>query len=361
MSNSTLGKVDVARFARAHGLTAEDTDLVVFLVEHHLTMSAVAQKQDLADPDVVRRFAEIVTTERRLVGLYLLTVADIRGTSPKVWNAWKGKLLEDLYRSTRRILRGGAVDLDQDVQAKQAEALRLLRLYALSDGAKDALWSELDIAYFLRHDSNEIAWQTRNLHYRVKSDTPVVKARLSRIGEGVQVMIYCADQHALFARICGYFESIQFNIVDAKIHTTRHGYALDTFQILAADRDQDYRSSIAQIEHELAEVLKQKGALGATGQKRLSRQLRHFPIQPEVSIRPDDKGQFHVLSVTAGDRPGLLYGIAKILSQYDLSLHTAKIATLGERAEDVFLIGGASLNRPKVVIELETDLLAAMA
>jgi [protein-PII] uridylyltransferase len=359
--HSTLGKVDAIRFARAHGLPAENADLVGFLVEHHLTMSAVAQKQDLADPDVVRRFAEVVGTERRLIALYLLTVADIRGTSPKVWNAWKGKLLEDLFRYARRILRGAAVDLEQDVQAKQAEALRLLRLYALSDTAKDALWAELDVAYFLRHDASEIAWQTRTLHYRFKSDVPVVKARLSSVGEGVQVMIYCPDQPELFARICGYFESIQFNIVDAKIHTTRHGYALDTFQILAAGHDPDYRSSIARIEHELAELLTKKNPLPVAGQKRLSRQLRHFPIQPEVSIRPDDKGQFHVLSVTAGDRPGLLYGIAKVLSRYDVNLHTAKITTLGERAEDVFLIGGNSLNRPRVVVDLETDLLAAMA
>ncbi|MFN0303940.1 MAG: [protein-PII] uridylyltransferase [Burkholderiales bacterium] len=359
--HSVLGKVDALQFARLHDLAAEDRELLDFLVERHLTMSAVAQKQDLADPGVIRRFAEVVKTERRLVALYLLTVADIRGTSPKVWNAWKAKLLEDLFRYARRILRGASVDLDQDVQAKRAEALRLLRLYALSDGAKDALWSELDVAYFLRHDPNEIAWQTRNLHYRVNTTDPVVKARLSRVGEGVQVMIYCPDQQELFARICGYFEGIQFNIVDAKVHTTKHGYAFDTFQLLAADGGQDYRSSIAQIEHELADVLKQKGALGVPGQKRLSRQLRHFPILPEVSIRPDDKGQFHVLSVTAGDRPGLLYGIAKVLSRYELNLHTAKIATLGERAEDVFVIGGATLNRPRVVIQLETDLLAAMA
>ena len=359
--HSTLGKADAMRFSRAHGLSPEDAELVVFLVEHHLTMSSIAQKQDLADPDVVRRFAEIVLTERRLIGLYLLTVADIRGTSPKVWNAWKGKLLEDLFRYARRVLRGAAVDLDQYVQAKQAEALRLLRLYALSDAAKDALWSELDVGYFLRHDANEIAWQTRTLHYRVNAGIPIVKARLSRVGEGVQVMIYCPDQHELFARICGYFESIQYNIVDAKVHTTKHGYALDTFQILAADSGQDYRSSIARIEHELAAVLNERATLGESGKRRLSRQLRHFPITPEVSIRPDDKGQFHVLSVTAGDRPGLLYGIAKVLSKYDVSLHMAKIATLGERAEDVFLIGGTALNRPRVVIQLETDLLAAMA
>src|SRR5215467_15631104 len=149
------------------------------VVAQHLTMSAVAQKKDLSDQEVIRAFAATVKTERNLVALYLLTVADIRGTSPKVWNAWKGKLLEDLFRLTRRVLRGDAVGYDQDVQAKQAEALRLLRLYALSDEACQSLWRELDVAYFLRHEPQEIAWQTRTLHYRVGTDKPVVKTRLS--------------------------------------------------------------------------------------------------------------------------------------------------------------------------------------
>ena len=167
--HSLLGASDVRRFGRNHGLAAEDIDLVAFLVTNHLTMSAVAQKQDISDPDVVKSFAAAVGTERRLVALYLLTVADVRGTSPKVWNAWKAKLLEDLFRSARHLLTGGVLKLDSAVADTQAEALRLLRLYALSDTVKDRFWSQLDTAYFLRHDPQEIAWQTRNLHYRVDS------------------------------------------------------------------------------------------------------------------------------------------------------------------------------------------------
>ena len=231
--HSELGKLDARRFCRMHGLPEDETAFVEFLVEHHLTMSAFAQKRDLADPEVIHQFAGIVQDERRLVALYLLTVADIRGTSPRVWNAWKGKLLEDLFHATRRVLRGASVGFDQDVQAKQAEALRLLRLYALSQKAGEALWRELDVAYFLRHEPQEIAWQTRTLHYRVATDKPVVKGRLSPIGEGLQVMIYARDEPDLFARMCGYFESINYSIVDAKIHTTRHGYALDTFSCSA--------------------------------------------------------------------------------------------------------------------------------
>ncbi len=358
--HSRLGRIDALHFCRAHDVAEEDAALVAFLVEHHLTMSAVAQKRDLADPAVIAEFARIVCSERRLVALYLLTVADIRGTSPSVWNAWKGKLLEDLLRGTRRLLRGDGVGFEQDVQAKQAEALRLLRLYALSDQVGDALWRELDLAYFLRHEPQEIAWQTRHLHYRVTPVAPVVKARLSPIGEGFQVMIYCRDQPELFARICGYFGQTGYNIVDAKIHTTKHGYALDTFLVLAAPGAPGHRETISLIEHELAERLARQSPLPPPVRGRISRELKHFPVTPEVHIRPDEKGPYYVLSVTAGDRPGLLYAIARVLSEYRISLHTAKIVTLGERAEDVFVVTGDALASERTMLQLENDLVAVL-
>jgi [protein-PII] uridylyltransferase len=355
--HSKLGRVDARRFCQQHGIAREDARLVEFLVEHHLTMSAVAQKQDLSDPDTIRAFAGMVKTERRLIALYLLTVADVRGTSPKVWNAWKAKLLEDLFRATRRLLQGGKVSTEQGIQETQAEALRLLRLYGLSDKVQETFWKELDVVYFLRHDAQDIAWQTRNLHYRVSPDKAVVKGRLSPIGEGLEVMVYVKDQKDLFARICGFFGEINFNIVDAKIHTTRHGYALDTFLLMGPGKTPHYREMIDLIEFELARRIELQDALPSPAKARLSRQLRHFPISPEVQIRPDEKGQYHLLSITAGDRPGLLYGIARILGKYEVDLHTARINTLGERAEDVFLVGGAALGNPRTVLLLEQDLL----
>src|SRR3989440_3440 len=358
--HSQLGRIEARRFCREHGLAAEDTQLVEFLVEHHLTMSSVAQKQDLSDPEVLRRFAEVVGSERRLVALYLLTVADIRGTSPKVWNAWKGKLLEDLFRATQHLLKGGKIEADQYIQRKQDEAKRLLRLYGLSDTVQDALWRHFDVPYFLRHDAQEIAWHTRLLHHRESADKPVVKARLSPAGEGLQVMIYVIDQRDLFARISGYFGSIGFSILDAKIYTTRHQYALDTFQVMDVGSVPHPRDMIAQIESELAEWLANQVPLPQPVRGRVSRRVKHFPIAPEVRIVPDEKGQYHSLSITAGDRPGLLYAIALVLSRYGVSLHTAKIATLGERAEDVFVVSGSALANAKTVLQLETDLLKAL-
>ena len=363
--HSLLGRADARSFCRQHGIAREDTELVVFLVEHHLTMSAVAQKQDLSDPDTILRFAGIVRDERRLIALYLLTIADIRGTSPKVWNAWKGKLLEDLFRATRRLLgnqkSGGTFSFDADLQEKQTEALRILALYGFSEHAHQALWAQLDMAYFLRHDAKEIAWQTRALVARMNATVPVVKARFSPIGEGLEVMVYVKDQPDLFARMCGFFDRLSLNILDAKIHTTKNGYALDTF--LALDAGGSYAAAHDQpelVERDLLLALATAGPLKEPITGRISRQARHFAIEPAVNIRPDEKGQRYILSVTAGDRPGLLYRIAMILSRHGVNLLTAKITTLGERAEDVFLIDGGSLSNPKSVLAIETDLIEAL-
>src|SRR3954469_14865110 len=354
--HSHLGLRDVRGFARRHGLAADDRELVEFLVENHLGMSQVSQKQDVYDPEVVQAFADKVKTERRLVALYLLTVADVRGTSPKVWNAWKGKLLEDLFRATRRVLTGEPLARDAALAEKQAEAARLLRLYALSDGVKDKLWAQLDIAYFLRHDAQEIAWHTRNLHYRVDGEQPVVKARLAPFGEGLQVMIYTRDREALFARICGYFDRAGFNIAEAKVHTTRNGYALDTFVVMGEGRDAHYQDRIAMIESQLADEALAEAPLAPPRGGRLSRRVRHFPISPAVDVRPDERGAYHVLTIVAADRPGLLYGIARTLARYRIHMQTARINTLGDRAEDVFLLTGEALANSKVVLQLEQEL-----
>ena len=356
--HSGLGKVDALRFCRTHGLAQQDAELVAWLVENHLVMSATAQKQDLADPDVIRRFADRSGDERHLVALYLLTVADIRGTSPKVWNAWKAKLLEDLFHLAQRLLAGHRVSLDNSLEARQEQALAKLRLYALSEQAQKKFWAQLDTSYFLHHDPQEIAWHTRLLYYRVNTRLPVVKARLSPAGEGLQVMVYVPDQKELFARICSFFENISYDIHEAKIYTTHHGYALDSFQVHDPNSKRpQYRDLISYIEYELGERLLHQKPLPPLTKPRLSRQLRHFPITPEVNIQPDDKGTYHVLFVIAGDRPGLLSRVARVLAAYDINLHTAKINTLGSRAEDVFLISGAALRDTKQVVRLEGDLL----
>lgn len=357
--HSVLGKPDAYRFCKLHGLSATDCDLVAWLVEQHLVMSATAQKQDLADPEVIQSFARRAGDERRLVALYLLTVADIRGTSPKVWNAWKGKLLEDLFNASRRLLSANPGEQRQDgQQARQEQAMATLRLYAIPEKEFQAFWKQLDTAYFLRHEPQEIAWHTRHLYNRITTPDPVVRARLSPTGEGLQVMVYVADQKELFSRICGFFESISFDIHEARIHTTRHGYALDSFQIQdTSGRQAEYRDLISYIEYELTDRLSRKMPLPPLSKPRISRQLRHFPITPEVSLQADERGEFRMLSIVAGDRPGLLSRISRTLTAFDINLHAAKINTLGSRAEDTFMVSGNTLNNPKTTVRFESELL----
>jgi len=358
--HSKLGMADARQFCEEHGLTEENTELVVFLVEHHLTMSQVAQKQDLSEPEVILQFARTVKDERHLTALYLLTVADIRGTSPKVWNAWKGKLLEDLYRMSLRVLGGETPSADRELKNTQEEALKTLRLYGLPANAHEAFWRELDVAYFLRLEASDIAWQTRSFHDKTDSTVPLVKCRLAPIGEGVQVAVYTPDQPDLFARICSYFDEKNFSILDAKIHTTKKNYALDAFLISAPVFAKNYRDIINLIEHELAQLLLSNAPLPSPVKGRLSRLSRTFPINPSVDLRPDERGQYYLLSISANDRNGLLYTISNVLAKYKINLHTAKIMTLGERVEDVFLVDGAALNQPRNQIMLETDLLTAL-
>ncbi|MDY7578688.1 [protein-PII] uridylyltransferase [Herbaspirillum sp. RTI4] len=358
--HSQLGIADARQFCQQHEISPENTELIEFLVQHHLSMSQVAQKRDLSDPDVIAQFAASVKDERHLTALYLLTVADIRGTSPKVWNAWKGKLLEDLYRMTLRVLGGEAPSADRELKNRQQEAIKTLRLYGMDSDAHEAFWQSLDLSYFLRHDASEIAWQTRSFFDKIDSPIPLVKCRLAPIGEGVQVAVYVKDKNDLFARICSYFDEKSFSILDAKIHTTKHAYALDSFLISAPMFAHNYRDIINLIEHELAELLSSEQALPSPSRGRLSRQSRTFPLVPTVNLRPDERGQYYLLSISANDRNGLLYSVSSILAKYQINLHTAKIMTLGERVEDVFLVDGQALNNPRNQIQLETELLQAL-
>jgi [protein-PII] uridylyltransferase len=359
--HSELGAVEVRRFCRQHGVVREDAQLIEFLVKEHLTMSRVAQKSDLSDPDVIAAFARQVGNERNLTALYLLTVADIRGTSPKVWNAWKGKLLEDLYRYTLRTLGGHVPSPDAEVEAHKREALIQLALHSLPHEGHKKLWDTLDVSYFMRHDADDIAWHTRQVARFVGTDKPIVRARRSPVGEGLQVLVYTRDQADLFARICGYFDHGGFSILDARIHTARNGYALDTFQVVTPALTDHYRELTSMVEVELARAIAEGGPLPAPSRGRVSRRVKSFPITPRVTLKPDEKAQRWLLGISASDQPGLLYKVARVLAQHQLNLQLAKVNTLGERVDDVFLIDGAQLQHNRTQLEIETELLGVLA
>ncbi len=359
--HSQIGAMEVRRFCRHHGVDREDAKLIEFLVSEHLGMSRIAQKEDLSDPDVIAAFARRVGNERYLTALYLLTVADIRGTSPKVWNAWKGKLLEDLYRATLRTLGGRAPDAAAEIEARKREALVLLALNALPFEAHKALWATLDVSYFMRHEAADIAWHTRHLSRHVGAAHPMVRARQSLAGDGLQVMVYAPDQADLFARICGYFDRAGFSILDARVHTTNDGHALDTFQVVASTLPGHYRELTYMVENDLVRAIETGGPLPDPAAKRVSRRVKSFPVAPRVTLRPDEKAQRWLLAISASDRAGLLYLVARILARHQLSVQLAKVSTLGERVEDTFLIQGPELQNNARQIEIETELLQALS
>ena len=244
-----------------------------------------------------------------------------------------------------------------------------LGLYALPFEAHKALWDTLDVGYFMRHDAGEVAWHTRHVSRHlagldgsdVKADSPLVRTRLSPMGEGLQVMVYTPDQPDLFARICGYFDQAGFSILDARIHTTRDQRALDTFQVVSAMLPEHHRELMAMIESDLQTTLEQAGPLPAPSRGRVSRRVKSFPITPRVSLAPDEKAQRWLLSISASDRVGLLYNVAQVLARHQINLQLAKISTLGERVEDTFLVDGAQLQQNKRQIEIETELLEVLA
>ncbi len=355
--HSSLGTVDAKHFCKLHGLAKVETNLVAWLVESHLKMSSTAQKTDLSDPAVIEQFAQFVKTENRLTALYLLTVADIRGTSPAVWNAWKARLLESLFYATKRVLNEETFSVQQTIALRQQEAAEKLAKYGLQAKSYQALWDNVGSTYFVRFESDEIAWQSRLLTPHVHTDKPIVRARLSPSGDGIQVMIYTPDQDDLFARICNFFDRMACNIVQAKIYTTNHGFALNNFIVLdQSGRSVSYSGLLKFIETELTEKITSTNTLEAPLQGRVSRQVKHMSFATQVNILAEASSHMHTLELITADRPGLLAKVAFIFLQLDVDLHNAKINTLGNRAEDSFLI---SAKHEKQLNSAQIDALSA--
>ncbi len=337
--HSTLGTLDATKFCKLHGLPKADSVLVAWLVEAHLKMSSTAQKSDLSDPVVIESFAAFVQNERRLVALYLLTVADIRGTSPAVWNAWKAKLLESLFYAAKHALAHHTLPAQEAIAARRLDAAKKLNKFGLQAHSYEPLWAQFGLSYFTRHESDEIAWHSRLLTPHLNTTTPIVRARLSPNGDGIQAMIYTKDQNDLFARICNFFDRMGYGIVEAKIFTTDHAYALDSFIVLdQSGKSVSYSGLLKFIEVELTQKLTENSLLEAPLQGRISRQVKHMPIQTQISITKEVDNKYHRLDIVANDRPGLLAMLARTFLIHEIELHNAKINTLGNRAEDTFLI-----------------------
>jgi [protein-PII] uridylyltransferase len=347
--HSELGAVDAEAFCRDHGLSSVQTGLVSWLVRHHLLMSMTAQRRDLSDPAVIHEFARTVSSVSHLNHLYLLTVADIRATNPTLWNSWKDNLLRELYHKTVQALWRGLdnpIDKDERIAEVQHHARRQLAAWALDVERIDTLWADLGDAYFLRHNADEIVWHTRGLLEHGERDDALILLRRETQRGSTELFISRPDHRYRFALVTTVLDRLGLSIVDARVLTSRSGRALDTYLILEASGEpitDDYR--IADIRAGLEDALADPERLPDQPARRTPRRMRHFDVPLVVEAEDEPEHGMTAVEVTASDQPGLLSKIARAFLAVGVRVHSARVATIGERVDDVFFITDSD-NRP---------------
>ena len=347
--HSEAGADEAMAFCRHHSMSDYDTRLVAWLVENHLVMSMTAQRQDIDDPEVIEKFAGIVGDTEHLDYLYLLTVADIRGTNPALWTSWKGALLMDLYHGARRALLrglGSPLDVASHIANIQEQALSLLGQGSDDERRARDFWIGLDSDYFLLHSPDEIAWHSRVISEASGHDLPLISVREQTRRGSTELFIYAKDEDHLFAITTKTLDQLGLNIVDARIVTTAAGHTLDTYVVLDEQGraiNDTYR--IRQITTTLRSALSTPYDAALRVTRRPARQLKHFHIPTQVTFTADERNQHTVMEVIATDRPGLLSQVGQAMVECGVRLKNAKIATFGARVEDVFFITDEN-NRP---------------
>ena len=337
--HSELGAVDARAFCQAHGLSEGDTELVAWLVEQHLRMSVTAQKQDISDPEVIHRFATVVGSRERLDYLYLLTCADIAGTSPKLWNAWKDRLLADLYFAGRRALREGLehpAPREDRLREARDSTRALLHVQGLDDTTIDRQFAGMPDESFLRFRPEQLAWQATSLTEVEIGGTLVKARRAAPDNDALEVFVYSPDRDGLFAAIVLTLDRKGYGIHRARVLDAPNAAIFDTFEVLPADSfaDGEPERLAAALRDALAGDLQRL----RPSRRVVPRQLRHFRFAPRIDFNESAGGRRTRLSLVAPDRPGLLADVAQVLRSQHLRVHDARIATFGERAEDQFQI-----------------------
>ncbi len=334
--HSVLGAADAQAFCMRLGLPDGDIERVVWLVRWHLLMSTTAQRQDITDPDVVHRFAEHVGDREHLGQLYLLTVADIIGTSPRLWNAWKDRLLSDLYTATRYALRSD-VELPRDADARVREcrehALALLRAAGHAEADVIGLWEDFPQLSFLRHRPEQIAWQSAAM-LQAGDGVPLVAVHLLSARGSTELFVRARDRDGLFATVTAVLDRLRFSVMEARILGSPTGMALDTFLLLETDTQQPAGAARAQeLQERLQRALEQSAGV-QPGKRSMSRHQKYFQVVPRVTFHT--MGGRTRMALTATDRPGLLAAVAQVMVHAEVRVHDARIATFGERVEDFF-------------------------
>ncbi len=343
--HSILGESDAYEFCISHNLSEYDARLVGWLVLQHLRMSHFSQRRDISDPDVIKEFAEIVGDIEHLDNLYLLTLADIRGTSPKVWNAWKGQLLLELYKATRQALRQGLaqpIDANEHVKDDQSTAMALIVEQVGEKRSNSELihqfWNTLPNDYFIRNEPYYIAWHASSLILNSAMGIPLVSVRYSERLEANMFFVFAPETNRLLTQVTGSFDALDLNIIEARLQLSSNGFALYSFNAVVPDlelaQDKQYCTFL---EQRLRSLILEYRDDKPISRGKSSRALKHFPIQPSVRFLFNAKS-YTTMEVVAQDQPGLLHNVARILKRHNLILLSARVATFGERAEDIFYI-----------------------
>jgi [protein-PII] uridylyltransferase len=342
--HSELGAVDAEAFCLEQGLGRYEARLVAWLVKNHLILSITAQKKDISDPDIIHDFARRVGDQAHLDYLYVLTVADVRGTNPKLWNAWKARLFEEFYERTKRALRRGLeTPVDQEELIRETQEQARAQMPDVPADLISQVWAQWTEAYFLRYTPEEIAWQTALLADRhPRDDAPLVAIRQLTDRGGTAVFTYAPRLLRSFARTTAVLDQMGLNVVDARLITSANGFSLETYVVLedngAVIAD---AARIREIEQGLWRNLRQPEDSPATVTRRAPRQVRMFTTPTQVNFSIDNRNGRTILELIAADRPGLLSEVGKVFRTERVAINGAKIMTVGERAEDVFYITDA--------------------
>ncbi len=364
--HSQIGATEATTFCLAHGLSHADAAIVAWLVQNHLLMSLTAQKQDISDARIIAEFAAKVGDRTRLDYLFLLTCADIRGTNPALWNSWRESLLKDLYRQSARLMDGSvdqsSLERERTDQAR-AKALSLLSSDSIPRETIESVWKRFDDEYFLRHTPEELAWQLPAIATASEDELPLVM--VETIDErGTTVFVYTRDRDHLFGLSTGVLARLGLNILDARLHTTDDGFVLDSYVVIESDNTpiaSEMRKN--EIRESLRKVLSDPEVSTVDVNRRTPQRLRHFDTPTQVYFSQDQARARTLLELVTADQPGLLSLIGRVFQKRGILLNAAKIATIGERAEDVFYVTDR-MHRPiadeKVLDELREVLIRTL-
>lgn len=341
--HSELGAVDAETFCLEQGLSRYDARLVAWLVKNHLLFSVTAQKKDISDPKVIHEFAQQIGDQAHLDYLYVLTVSDVRGTNPKLWNNWKAKLFAEFYERTKRALRRGLenpIDKDELIAETKTSAQELLRQQGFDLTRTDSIWRHFSDDYFVRHTPDEVAWHTRVLARRASGDeAPLVSIEQHTGRGGTAVLTYTPHTQHSFAHTTALLDQMGLNIVDARIMPTTDGFSVDTYHVLEDDgREFTDSRRIRDLEARLTDTLAEADDETLKVTRRAPRQVRMFSTPTQINFSEDEVNRRTIVELIAGDRPGLLCEVGKVFMNEHVAIHNAKIMTVGERAEDVFFV-----------------------